>query len=69
MHAHSAEIVSPRCACCGEPLYFNGRDVEAWRVGTQFVCNEFCADGISEKALDTRTVAPLGSPKGHLRLN
>jgi hypothetical protein len=69
MHARPAEIVPPRCACCGEPLYFNGRDVEAWRVGSQFVCNEFCADGISEKALGIKTEAPLSRPKGPSRFN
>lgn len=37
------------CACvyCGEPLPFNTKGIRAWRVGDKFVCNEFCADGIS----------------------
>ena len=35
------------CVYCGEPLPFGQRGVEAWRVGDKFVCNEFCADGIS----------------------
>ncbi len=35
------------CVYCGEPLPFSQRGVEAWRVGDKFVCNEFCADGIS----------------------
>ena len=35
------------CIYCGEPLAFGERGVEAWRVGDKFVCNEFCADGIS----------------------
>lgn len=41
--------VSERCACCGAllPVGFGG--VEAWRIGNQFVCNEFCADGIAEQ--------------------
>jgi len=36
-----------RCAYCDEPLALNARGVNAWRVGNQFVCNEFCADGIA----------------------
>ena len=35
-----------RCAYCGEPLALALRGVNAWRVYNQFVCNEFCADGI-----------------------
>jgi hypothetical protein len=35
-----------RCAYCGEPLALIPGGVNAWRVGNQFVCNEFCADGI-----------------------
>jgi hypothetical protein len=38
---------SGQCACCGEPLVSNSVGVVAWRVGSRFVCNEFCADGIS----------------------
>jgi hypothetical protein len=34
------------CACCGAPLAMAAQDLKAWRVGAQFVCNEFCADGI-----------------------
>ena len=34
-----------RCAYCGEPLVFTALGVKAWRVGNEFVCNEFCADG------------------------
>ena len=35
------------CAYCGEPLPFTSNGINAWRVGDRFVCNEFCADGIS----------------------
>ena len=35
------------CACCGEPLAMAAQGMKAWRVGDHFVCNEFCADGIS----------------------
>lgn len=35
------------CIYCGEPLPFTQNGVKAWRVGDKFVCNEFCADGIS----------------------
>jgi hypothetical protein len=35
------------CAYCGEPLSFSSNGIKAWRVRERFVCNEFCADGIS----------------------
>ncbi len=35
-----------RCAYCGEPLTLITHGVAAWRVGSEFVCNEYCADGI-----------------------
>lgn len=35
------------CLYCGEPLPFTQNGVKAWRVGDKFVCNEFCADGLS----------------------
>jgi hypothetical protein len=35
------------CAYCGEPLAMAAQGMKAWRVSDQFVCNEFCADGIS----------------------
>ena len=41
-----------RCAYCGEPLVFTALGVKAWRVGNEFVCNEFCADGISSSPSD-----------------
>jgi uncharacterized protein with PIN domain len=36
-----------RCAYCGEPLAFTTHGIEAWRVRNEYVCNEFCADGVS----------------------
>jgi hypothetical protein len=42
-----------RCAYCGEPLALITRGVNAWRVGNQFVCNEFCADGIAPQNVTT----------------
>ena len=42
-----------RCAYCGEPLVFTALGVKAWRVGNEFVCNEFCADGISSSPSDS----------------
>jgi hypothetical protein len=39
--------ISSVCACCGEPLAMAAQGMKAWRVGDHFVCNEFCADGIS----------------------
>jgi hypothetical protein len=41
-----------RCAYCDEPLSLTSRGVNAWRVGNQFVCNEFCADGIELACID-----------------
>lgn len=40
-------FTSYACAYCGEPLPFTSNGINAWRVGDRFVCNEFCADGIS----------------------
>jgi hypothetical protein len=37
-----------RCAYCGKLLAFT----EAWRVRNEYVCNEFCADGISSASAD-----------------
>jgi hypothetical protein len=42
-----------RCAYCGEPLAFTKYGIEAWRVRNEYVCNEFCADGISSTSSDT----------------
>jgi hypothetical protein len=39
------------CACCGEPLAMAAQGMKAWRVSDHFVCNEFCADGISLSVL------------------
>jgi hypothetical protein len=47
MDAQSSGISPKLCAYCGSVLPCNIEGIEAWRVGSQFVCNEFCADGIS----------------------
>jgi hypothetical protein len=47
-----------RCAFCGAPLVSNAAGLVAWRVGNQFVCNEFCADGLPE------TMTPQAVPDG-----
>jgi len=36
-----------QCAYCGAALPIAFYGVDAWRVGSSFVCNEFCADGFS----------------------
>ena len=41
-----------RCEYCGEPFVVTGYGVLAWRVGKEFVCNEFCADGIEPRRID-----------------
>jgi hypothetical protein len=38
---------SLKCAYCGVALPIAFYGVDAWRVGNGFVCNEFCADGLS----------------------
>jgi hypothetical protein len=52
------------CAYCGAPLALAAQGMRAWRVGDQFACNEFCAEGIalsgdiiqkSERAADMRS--------------
>ena len=42
-----------RCAYCGEPLAFTVLGIEAWRTGNEFVCNEFCTDGLPSTSSDT----------------
>jgi hypothetical protein len=49
------------CAYCGAPLAMAAQGMKAWRVGSQFVCNEFCADGISPD-LDTPKAALAAVP-------
>jgi hypothetical protein len=49
---------SHACAYCGEPLSFTSHGINAWRVKDQFVCNEFCADGI---LADNAT--PISAPR------
>jgi len=39
----SRKISHGRCAWCSAPLAFNAVGVVAWRLGKQFVCDEFCA--------------------------
>jgi hypothetical protein len=41
-----------RCAYCGEPLLLTPHGIEAWRTRNGFVCNEFCADGLSSTSND-----------------
>jgi hypothetical protein len=38
-------------------LTFGEQGIEAWRVGDKFVCNEFCANGISPSSGDTKSLA------------
>jgi hypothetical protein len=44
------------CLYCGEPLPFTKNGVKAWRVGDKFVCNEFCADGISPSSNNSKSL-------------
>lgn len=47
-----------RCACCGEPLVLTAFGISAWRAGEDFVCSEFCADGIMPTYVDAAQVEP-----------
>ncbi len=40
---------SSNCAYCGDPLPMVGGRIQAWRVGDQYTCNEFCADGVEDQ--------------------
>ena len=51
---------SLKCAYCGVALPIAYYGVDAWRVGNGFVCNEFCADGLSP---------PVGDMKASLEPN
>jgi hypothetical protein len=47
MSGHTVRVCGTyACAYCSEPLSFTSRGINAWRVSGQFVCTEFCADGI-----------------------
>ena len=50
-----------RCAYCGEPLAFTTHGIEAWRTGNDFVCNEFCADGLSSITHDVAKATSCSS--------
>jgi hypothetical protein len=54
MSATSRAVSFGQCAFCGEPLVSNAMGVVAWRVGNRFVCNEFCADGVSTDQMSVR---------------
>jgi hypothetical protein len=52
-----------RCAYCGAPLVSNAAGVVAWRIGNQFVCNEFCADGVPDVSMKPETLPSSRAPK------
>jgi hypothetical protein len=39
-----------RCAHCGNPFPVVEGRIQQWRVGHHYACNEFCAEGVEEKA-------------------
>jgi hypothetical protein len=59
MAKSSREMSYRACAFCGAPLAFNSAGVVAWRVGNQFVCNEFCAEGVPS-GLTPSGLTPMG---------
>jgi hypothetical protein len=52
-----AREINRHCAYCGAPLVANAAGLVAWRVGNQFVCNEFCADGLPDAAIVPQAVS------------
>jgi hypothetical protein len=59
--------ISPVCAYCGEPLVCNGFGVEAWHIGNQFVCNEFCADAIPDEDVNVKVAPPFRPNDLHIK--
>jgi hypothetical protein len=45
------------CACCGNAFPVVEGRVQQWRIGNQFACNEFCAEGIDSKQGNTRSAS------------
>ena len=37
-----------RCAYCGQLFPVVEGRVQQWRVGKEFACNEFCAEGVEQ---------------------
>jgi hypothetical protein len=63
MSAIAREILSGRCAYCGESLVSTAIGVVAWRAGNQFVCNEFCADGVTNDLVNLQPAERPGIAK------
>jgi hypothetical protein len=61
MSATPSEVSFEQCAYCGEPLVSIAVGVVAWRVGNRFVCNEFCADGVSNDLVTFQTADHIGA--------
>src|ERR1700746_2359916 len=55
------------CAYCGEPLRLTTQGVAAWRTGSAFVCNEYCADGIAPPDRTSNCPSSLGAPMADLK--
>ena len=49
MQVPSVLTVAKPCAYCSEPFRITEQGIEAYRVADQYVCNEFCAQAISEE--------------------
>jgi len=50
MQVPTVVSVAKRCAYCDEPFRITEQGVEAYQVEDKLVCNEFCAQAISEEA-------------------
>ena len=57
-----------RCAYCSAPLISNAAGLVAWRVGNQFACNEFCADGLPDEVMSPAAVSRTDGSKRPLSL-
>jgi hypothetical protein len=70
MKACSPIVAHELCAYCGSVLPRNMEGVAAWRVGSRFVCNEFCADGIplqvAARTSSRRSIMPARDIAGRL---
>jgi hypothetical protein len=38
-----------KCAYCGRPFPVVDGHIQQWRVGEEFACNEFCAEGVEDR--------------------
>jgi hypothetical protein len=52
--AMSTRSKSTTCAYCGNPFPMVEGRIQQWRIGDQYTCNEFCAEGVESQASERR---------------